>query len=350
MLPEILSQALNTKAVILSSRRTVTKSALRSLRYALEVALEHDKPSAALRAYYNLADCIRRGSTGTRKPGTYFVTLSRLARRIGNRYWESTAAWPGVSAVRSRALGRGVHGIQPGAGGAVDRDAAIVHEPCCGRDARPCPPRAPTTTESRILDAFPDPYETSSDVQEQASLGCGKAAVLLAADQRRRGAPRPQKPRWQPVMCSAWRASSSRSAFVIDGRGRSAPSTTLPRPRSLSPPVEGLPPGRYPQFLRAQASRFRARLAHDAAERRASLQGRGGPAPRGRRALLSRRHRGWNTQSGSSGRDRSEEAEPLLAEAREIFERLECQALARARRGCRSTAGRGPGLTLLPPI
>ena len=57
-LPETLSQALNTKAVILALEGPTARGAQVLLRHALEVALEHDKPSAALRAYYNLADTL----------------------------------------------------------------------------------------------------------------------------------------------------------------------------------------------------------------------------------------------------------------------------------------------------
>ena len=54
-LPQTLSEALNTKGIILFSRgRRAEGQAL--VHTTLDIALEHDKPSAALRAYYNLAD------------------------------------------------------------------------------------------------------------------------------------------------------------------------------------------------------------------------------------------------------------------------------------------------------
>jgi tetratricopeptide (TPR) repeat protein len=59
-LPETLAQALNTKGVLLVSQGR-GREALALMRYALDVALEHDKPSAALRAYYNLADTLGHG-------------------------------------------------------------------------------------------------------------------------------------------------------------------------------------------------------------------------------------------------------------------------------------------------
>ena len=54
-LPEVLSQALNTKALTLIARER-RREGVALLRHALEIALDHELPSAALRAYYNLAD------------------------------------------------------------------------------------------------------------------------------------------------------------------------------------------------------------------------------------------------------------------------------------------------------
>ena len=56
-LPEVFAQALTTKAVILVSHGR-REEGLAVLRFALETAREHDKPSAALRASYNLAETL----------------------------------------------------------------------------------------------------------------------------------------------------------------------------------------------------------------------------------------------------------------------------------------------------
>ena len=53
-LPEVLSQALNTKAIILGSAGRSAESHV-LLRHALEIALEHGLSSATLRAYNNLS-------------------------------------------------------------------------------------------------------------------------------------------------------------------------------------------------------------------------------------------------------------------------------------------------------
>ena len=58
------------------------------LMTALDIALEHDKPSAALRAYNNLADLTQNADRYAE--ATRFIDQGLdLARRVGNRYWES---------------------------------------------------------------------------------------------------------------------------------------------------------------------------------------------------------------------------------------------------------------------
>ena len=85
-LPEVLSQALNTKALTLIARERRREGAA-LLRHALEIALDHELPSAALRAYYNLADVAIHA--GASHDGQEFVMSGlALARRVGNRYWE----------------------------------------------------------------------------------------------------------------------------------------------------------------------------------------------------------------------------------------------------------------------
>jgi tetratricopeptide (TPR) repeat protein len=88
-LPEVLSQALNTKALILFSRGRRREGTI-LCRYALDVALEHDKPSAALRAFHNLADL---SCDEDRYEDAARLVREGLAhaRKVGNRYWEWTA-------------------------------------------------------------------------------------------------------------------------------------------------------------------------------------------------------------------------------------------------------------------
>ncbi len=91
--------------------------------------------------------------------------------------------------------------------------------------------------------------------------------------------------------------------------------------------VEALPPGSSPQFLQAQSARFRARLAtnrSDAAEAERRFKGAAGlfreMAVPFYMAVTQVEHGEWLV-----GQGRAEEAETLLVEAREIFERLEAR-------------------------
>ncbi len=89
--------------------------------------------------------------------------------------------------------------------------------------------------------------------------------------------------------------------------------------------IDAIPPGRRPPFLRAQSARFRARLAAARGEDDGVEQGfkTAGAVFREHGlafylAVTELEHGEWLAAQG-----RGAEAEPLLAEAREIFERLE---------------------------
>ena len=57
------------------------------MRYALELAREHDKPSTSLRAGFNLADCLAQADRYDEGAEAVRDGLA-LARKVGNRYWE----------------------------------------------------------------------------------------------------------------------------------------------------------------------------------------------------------------------------------------------------------------------
>src|SRR5205823_9052737 len=101
----------------------------------------------------------------------------------------------------------------------------------------------------------------------------------------------------------------------------------IDRAETLIATVEALPPGGYPQMIRAQSARFRAQLAarrDDPAEAERLFKGATGLfrelAVPFYQAVTELESSEWLAAEG-----RSEEAEPLLAEAREIFERLEAK-------------------------
>ena len=85
-LPEVMSQALNTKGAILVSKGRIEEG-LALTRHALQVAEDNDLPSATLRAYNNLAfgfDLRDRYE----EVETYAVRGLELARTMGHRVWE----------------------------------------------------------------------------------------------------------------------------------------------------------------------------------------------------------------------------------------------------------------------
>ena len=84
--PEVVSQALNTKALVLLANGR-QEEALGLLKHSLAVALENDLSTAALRAYVNLGELLFRRDRYEDSLTRYEEGLA-LARRVGNRVWE----------------------------------------------------------------------------------------------------------------------------------------------------------------------------------------------------------------------------------------------------------------------
>ncbi len=88
-LPEVYSQALNSKAVFLIfSDRPDEAGWL--LKRALDVALEHGLTAAAMRAYNNLGEGLVSQDRFAESAALWEQQLE-LARRVGDRFWELTA-------------------------------------------------------------------------------------------------------------------------------------------------------------------------------------------------------------------------------------------------------------------
>jgi class 3 adenylate cyclase/predicted ATPase len=88
-LPEILSHALNTNALLAMNSKH-TEEALALLAHALKLALENDIPSAALRAYNNMADVLNQRDRYV-ESGALLRSQLALARKVGDRVWERSA-------------------------------------------------------------------------------------------------------------------------------------------------------------------------------------------------------------------------------------------------------------------
>jgi tetratricopeptide (TPR) repeat protein len=319
LLPETLAQALNTKGTVLFARGRKTEG-LALIRNALEIALEHDKPSAALRAYYNLAD-----ETVQMDRAHESTELARdglaLARRVGNRYWEwcflgfaypffALGDWDEVVA-RVEGLPQEDWAQARLAFGTLLTSIVPVRVN-----------RGQLEEAMRSARLFAE-LEASADLQEQAQVHFAEAALLLAegkdAEALRSAELSLDTRHAIGISYEAVKESfvvAVEAALALDDVGRAEELLVL---------VDTLPPGGSPQFLQAHSSRFRARLA----ARRADpgevdrLFKRAGGLFREIAfpfylAVTLLEHGEW-----LFAQDRGEEAQPLLAEARDIFERLE---------------------------
>src|SRR5438094_61431 len=175
LLPEVLSQALNTKALILVNRGRSTEG-LVLMRYALDIALDHDKASSALRAYYNLADTVSRADRYEEAAQVVQDGLV-LARRIGNRWWEwqllgqtypsfALGNWDEVLALTAEIPEEQWSQARQSTGALVNVGVAVsVH-------------RGKLDEAAQIMATFSD-LETSADEQERGAYASGKSRLLL---------------------------------------------------------------------------------------------------------------------------------------------------------------------------
>jgi class 3 adenylate cyclase/tetratricopeptide (TPR) repeat protein len=315
-LPEVLAESLNSSGVVcVFSSRLEQGRAL--ITRALELALEYELPGAALRAFNNLGDVLNSRDLYEEAAAQLEQGIA-YARRVGDRGQErrllGELSWSLVLA------GRWQEALD-----ARDRvpDERMVEE-------------APTFLASlaellvargegekvRQLLVLYTRYEGSSDVQERTIYRAAEAVALridgkeeeaLAAAEDGLGAIEEIGPATQTVKVAFREALEA--ALALGDHARAD---------ELLARVETLPPGRQPPLLRAQALRFRARLAAadglraqaDAGFKAASSTFRESGVPFWLAATLTE-HAEWLAAD-----DRSDEAEPMLAEAREIFTRL----------------------------
>jgi class 3 adenylate cyclase/tetratricopeptide (TPR) repeat protein len=315
LLMETLSQALNTKAVILSSfGRNREAGAL--IEDAIQLAVEHDKPSAALRAYYNLADLQTRLDRFEEAVDT-IGRATELARRVGNRYWEQQLAGQLYPAYL---LGRWDDLIASSdIGSESDWQSARLAwaaVPITWVPARIA--RGDAAEANRIISML-DELSHSADEQERAAWAAGKAWVALATGDAA-SALRNALAAWESQTILGVRCEAVKEGFGL-ALEAAVQLGDRARAQELLAAVDAFPVGNAPQLLQAQANRFRARLtddplrAADFFKRAASLF----------RELAARFWLGITLlEHGEhlTAHGRATEAEALLAEAASIFDLL----------------------------
>jgi class 3 adenylate cyclase/tetratricopeptide (TPR) repeat protein len=312
-LPEHLCRGLNTKAFALSVRHPQEARGLFEL--ALEIALANELHVFASTTCVNLSD---HGFQRDRYADslTYLEQALALARRIGDRVqeWFSLSEMTYALTMLGRwdeALARfdEIPDERIGGAGLLSPLTGLLQIHLHRGDL----------DQARALLARYEEVGDSDNVQVQAGFEAGTAAIRAAEGNHR------------DAIAAAERALATQRTLGIADQSikQSFPDALeaalalgdTARAIALLETVEDLPPGLRPPFLDATAHRFRARLAADPTAADQHLRA----AATGFRALELPFHLAvvlLEQGERLAAQGRRDEAQPLLDEARETFERL----------------------------
>ncbi|MBA3737177.1 MAG: AAA family ATPase [Actinobacteria bacterium] len=316
-IPEVLSEALNTKSLILlNDGRWNEATAL--LRHALAIALQHDKPSAAMRAYNNLVDFADATDRYADADDLVREGLA-LSRRVGNRYWESSLlghVYPKYSLGLWDELMASLDEIPPdefvrarlgfNQGYVAYGTAVEVH-------------RGDVDAAARRLQRFSE-MQTSADVQEVAEYACGAATLHLAEDDPKEAL------RFAEIAVAEREALSFGHSCVKESIALALEAAlrleAQDKIEEILEMVRADAAARRTRFYQAHAARVEARSpdrAEDAAERlfAESIEGFRRIQMPFRIAVVLLEYGEW-----LDGLGRGTDASTLVAEARSIFEGL----------------------------
>jgi class 3 adenylate cyclase/tetratricopeptide (TPR) repeat protein len=317
-LPEVLSQALNTKSLTLLARGR-PQECVALLEYALKIALENDIPSASLRAYFNLAELSLQYDR-FEEAREYVDRALVMARNVGSGFWErrllgqayplyALGEWDKLLANLDELPLDLLH-HERGAFSVLRLVGPLVHLH-----------RGNPVQARRVFDVVAE-IGVSADVQERAQHAAGLAA-FLHYDGRHEEALTAAKEALSRQEDLGAGSEPFRESFVTGVSCVQALGDTS-RARELANLVERIPRGKVPQYLHAHVARLRAYLAAQAGDAHAAEASY-------RRASATFRELGVPLWLGGTlleygewlvAQSRAGDAEPLLAEAREIFERL----------------------------
>jgi class 3 adenylate cyclase/tetratricopeptide (TPR) repeat protein len=306
-LPATLAGALNTKAILLSEIGRHDEARI-LIEGALAIALERDLYAEAQRAYQNLS-VVRLpydapASLATAEAG------AELAARVGDR--------PGEESLRGRCL---IALVELGRWG----DALALRD-----ELREFPQRSAWASEDFLVPVFcargqlgeaRRVHEENASLAESSDLQFALGhleleAILLRAEGRLEES---HAAAARALELARGQAGGQERFFLVGALEASVPLGDLSASRQYLSRLDELEPGRLTPFETAQRERFRGHLyetGNDAHfELAAELLARVGLAFR--LAGVQLEHAEWLV-----GRDRADEAQPLLAEARATFERL----------------------------
>jgi tetratricopeptide (TPR) repeat protein len=323
-LPEVFSQALSSKTIILTWSDRLEEAGV-LVRKALEVALEHGLTAAAQRAYNNLGVVLESQDRFPESAALCDQQLE-LYRRVGDRRSELVTLTSFLATLVAlgrwdEALSRGeeakgaeeLASLEFAAAQLLPVGAVHVHRGNLG--------------EARLLLESMRWAETSEDWQFRCQYARARAEVLRAEDQVAEALAAAEEAlatsadlRHRLTNMSVKRALVQVVETALDLRD-------MGRARELLGMVEAAQPGQVTPWLRAQAARLSARAAAADGDQEAVEAGFE-TAEAGFReirtpfdlAVALSEHAEWLL-----GRGRQDRAGPLRAEAREIFESLQAR-------------------------
>ncbi len=311
-LPEVLAQALTSKAMLIMRANRLEETRI-LLEGALAIALANDLPPAAIRAINNLAVAHESAD----RYGAAVDATDRgleLARRVGDRVWESQFLSGPISALVllgrwEEAFARAAETENVLSALMQEHDFLTTHlvEIDCARG---------NVGEARARLGLIVKPRGFVDVQERTSFLLHEALVL-----RTEGKPRAALEAIEPVLAACDELGmmflTVKLGFVEALEAASELGATG-KVEELLGMIEALRPGERPPLLDAHVARFRSKLSgEEAGFKTAASRFRELELPFWL-AVTELEH-----AEGLAAGGRAAEAEPLLAEAREIFERLE---------------------------
>jgi class 3 adenylate cyclase/tetratricopeptide (TPR) repeat protein len=321
MLPEVLSQGLITKAIIMDARGRHEEARV-ILQHALQVALDHDLPQAALRAYRNLGATLERWNRYEEEI-TAVEGSVELARRYGDRLYELTMLAGSIAPLIE--VGRWEEALARAEEIRQSQDIAGLQTVYI--ELMPVlfvlVQQGDVDAAAEMMKTF-ETAEHTEDIQVRG-LYLWLTALMMAGEGRHEES----LAHAERSMRSEIRFSSAPSvvaSFAIAVESALA-LAEYDRAAEIIAEVEATQPGHVSPALRAQWSRLSALLAVARADEERVEPGFKAAAGLFRElgmpfwlAVSLLQHGEWLASTGRLG-----DAEPLLAEARDIFERLKAR-------------------------